>query len=404
MGIPKIKLISILLLVLFCGVCVLMPGMSLATENTDEESQPLVTATFFDSDIKEALKEVAIQTGVNIAVDEAVKGLVTLEIKEVPLEKALRMMLINGGYSFRRIDDFYLVGLADPRNPVFAGLCESKVYYFQNISAESAKALLPTFYEPYVKFDTIKDSANIVASPEIVAQIIDDFKKMDGERKQIRIKALVTEIRSDVLKEWGIDLLRMGDIVGDYAKSTTLDVTNGAITINGKGDYGYIFGSIKAMVNEKKATIHADPIIVVTEGKTGDLFVGDKRTLILETQGTTGTSSTTQNVEAGTTLKVSPKLLNDQIELTLTQNVSTFDNEERTDQILVRSNEFSSVVRFLPGQTVMIAGITENQTRKNVSKTPILGDIPILRLLFRQKSDQKVDSELLIFISAEIVK
>ncbi len=396
-------------------VFLILSGIFLSNAFCNEETslandQPLVTATFFDSDLKEALKEVSVQTGINIAVDEVVKGIVTLELKNVPLEKALRMMLIGGGFSFHKVDDFYVVGLADPRNPVFQGLSETEIYYFKNINAQSAKSLLPAFYEPYVKFSdkdltTENGSATVNAPPDLLEKIMSDLGKIDGERKQIRIKALVTEIRNEVLKNWGMNVLSI-----DFgAKGTTgsrtlaLDLAEGTLTGEGDSSFGHFSTTLNALVNEKKATIHADPVLLVTEGKSGELFVGEKRTLILYSTGTSSTSSSTENVEAGTTLKVAPKIVGNQIELSVAQKVSDFQ-DNTTDEIVVKSREYSSTVRFLPGQTVMVAGLTNKNDSDTTIKTPILGDIPLIGYLFKQKSKTKDDSELLVFLTAEVVK
>jgi type II secretory pathway component HofQ len=398
------RLLVIGIALLFCLGCAI-PTFALTGSEKPQSEQPLVTATFFDSDLRESLKEIALQCKVNIVTDENVRGLVTLELKDVPLEKALRMMLFGGGYSFRKIDDFYVVGLADPKNPAFAGLCDTEVFYFENISAESARSLLPNFYEPYVKFDAGKDSATIIAPPELLAKITADLKKMDGKKCQIMIKALVTEVQNQVLKEWGMDSLNV-DLNPTKVGARTLGVNipNGLISGSGDGNFGHFEATIKAMVNEKKAIVHADPTLIVNEGKTGELFVGEKRTLILQSQGTNASTSSTENVEAGTSLKVTPRLLGDQIELTFSQKVSGFEDEYRTDQILVRSREFNSVIRFAPGQTVMVAGLTEKKTSNGTLKTPILGDIPLIGLLFKQKSDSKDESQLLIFLTAEVIK
>jgi type IV pilus assembly protein PilQ len=398
-------LVLVLMLVVSFGTPTLIFGESPGGDNS-----PLVTATFFDSDLREALKEVALQTKVNIVADENVRGIITLDLKDVPLDKALRMMLIGEGLTAHKVDDFYVVGLPDPKNPAFTGLCDFGVYYFHNINIASAKALLPTFYEPYVKFDTDKDCANIIAPPELLKIIIDDFQKIDGERKQIKIKALVTEVRNDVLKEWGMNLLNVDfngtgfwNSAGTDQRSTILDVANGTITGEGDASFGHFKATIQALVNDKKATIDADPELMVTEGKSGDLFVGEKRTLILYSKGTDATSSSTMDVEAGTTLKVTPKIVGDQIELTLSQKTSDFDDGS-TDEITVKTREYNSVVRFRPGQTVLVAGLTEKDTSDNTLKTPILGDIPIVGLLFKQKSKLKSDQQYLIFLTAEVVK
>jgi Type II secretory pathway, component HofQ len=417
MKIRKLVFLGVVLLILATGLGAV--GFC-ADEKAITEGQPVVTATFFDSDLKEALKEVSVQTGVNIAIDEAVKGLITLELKNVPLEKALRMMLISGGFSFHKVDDFYVVGLADIRNPVFPSLCDTQIYCFQNITAQSAKALLPAFYEPYVKFtenssavnngsDIRSDvaengSATVNAPPELMEKIIADLEKMDGQRRQIRIKALVTEIRNEVLKSWGMNLMNIDfNATGKGTRTLALDLVAGTLSGEGDASFGHFSTTLNALVNEKKATIHADPVLMVTEGKSGGLFIGEKRTLILYSTGTSSTSSSTENVEAGVTLNVTPRIIGGQIELTVAQKVSDFD-DNTTDQIIVKSREYSSTVRFLPGQTVMVAGLTNKTANDTTVKTPILGDIPLLGYLFKQKSKVKEDSEILVFLTAEVVK
>ncbi|HBF35856.1 MAG TPA: hypothetical protein DDW50_00870 [Firmicutes bacterium] len=381
-------------------------GYCLAADS-DGAGQPLVTATFFESDLREALSEVALRTKVNIAVDSNVSGTISLELKEVPLEDALYMMLVGGGYTFRKIKNFYLVGLPNLKNPVFTELTETGVYHFQNIQGESIRSLIPEPYGPYVKVDTAKNMATVIAPPTILRRILDDLVKIDADipKRQFRIKALVTEVQNQVLKEWGMDkLTAYFDGTSAGKKNFMLDLASGALSGEGDASFGHFSAVIQGLVNDKKAVINSDPTIIVTEGKTGDLFVGDRRTLILQSQGTTSTTSTTENVEAGTTLQVTPRFLGDQIELTFTQKVNVFDDTASTsDQILVRTREYSSVVCLLPGQTVMVAGLTEKQTKNSTSKTPGLGDIPIIGLFFKQRMDQKSDSELLIFLTAEVI-
>ncbi|HON42092.1 MAG TPA: hypothetical protein PLM74_03030, partial [Bacillota bacterium] len=46
---------------------------------------------------------------------------------------------------------------------------------------------------------------------------------------------------------------------------------------------------------------------------------------------------------------------------------------------------------------------TSSDDLREKTKTPVLGDIPLVRLLFQQTSSKQAQSELLIFITAEIV-
>jgi type II secretory pathway component GspD/PulD (secretin) len=147
--------------------------------------------------------------------------------------------------------------------------------------------------------------------------------------------------------------------------------------------------------------VQADPVVVVTEGKTAQLFVGDKKTIILQTEDSSY-SNQSETVEAGISLKVTPRVYSDYLELAINQKVSGIEQEEK-DRILVKTREFDSVVRLAAGNTMMIAGLTEKQSKSAEQKTPLLGDIPIVRFFFKEKKSEQFDSQMLIFLTAEVL-
>ena len=75
-----------------------------------QEDEPLVNIMLFETDLREALNEISLQTGVTIIADQTVSGQVTADLQDVPLEKALRMILFTGGLSYRKVDANYIVG------------------------------------------------------------------------------------------------------------------------------------------------------------------------------------------------------------------------------------------------------------------------------------------------------
>ena len=62
------------------------------------------------------------------------------------------------------------------------------------------------------------------------------------------------------------------------------------------------------------------------------------------------------------------------------------------------------MVRLAPGQTMMVGGLTLSKEKSDQKKVPGLGDVPLIRFFFREKITEKSDSQLLIFITAEVVK
>jgi general secretion pathway protein D len=56
-------------------------------------------------------------------------------------------------------------------------------------------------------------------------------------------------------------------------------------------------------------------------------------------------------------------------------------------------------VEVRDGQTIVIGGLVEDQLSENVQKVPLLGDIPLVGLLFRRTVTEKSKTELLIFLT-----
>jgi pilus assembly protein CpaC len=64
----------------------------------------------------------------------------------------------------------------------------------------------------------------------------------------------------------------------------------------------------------------------------------------------------------------------------------------------------STVIELADGQSFAIAGLLRETVRENVSKFPVLGDIPILGALFRSTAFQKNETELIIIVTPHLVK
>ncbi|MBS0417489.1 MAG: type IV pilus secretin PilQ [Proteobacteria bacterium] len=74
-------------------------------------------------------------------------------------------------------------------------------------------------------------------------------------------------------------------------------------------------------------------------------------------------------------------------------NVPSIDTKEIQTQVLVND-----------GQTVVLGGVLETNHREDLTKVPLLGDIPVLGALFREQHKQNDKDELLIFVTPKIVR
>jgi Flp pilus assembly secretin CpaC len=99
----------------------------------------------------------------------------------------------------------------------------------------------------------------------------------------------------------------------------------------------------------------------------------------------------------------------DHIRLELEPEVSTIDfaNGVKFDGFLIpalKTRRAKTGVELRDGQSFALGGLLDNSEIKTISKVPLLGDIPILGSLFRSKSFQKNETELMFIVTAHLVK
>jgi len=114
--------------------------------------------------------------------------------------------------------------------------------------------------------------------------------------------------------------------------------------------------------------------------------------------------------EFGVRLNFQPKITpNGEIQLKIYQEVSELDFGNAV--VLtgfripsLKSRKAESSLQLGDGQTFALAGLIDNKISKQVSKIPLLGDIPILGALFRSTRYQKEETELVVMVTPTIVR
>ena len=70
----------------------------------------------------------------------------------------------------------------------------------------------------------------------------------------------------------------------------------------------------------------------------------------------------------------------------------------------INTREIKTQVLVENGETIVLGGVFEQETRKDTTKVPFLGDLPLIGVLFRNKSEKNTKEELLVFITPKIIK
>jgi type IV pilus assembly protein PilQ len=389
----------------------------IAAADVLEEAQvwPLVTNSFFETDLRQVLIDLSMETEIPILWDATVQGLVTYEAIDQPLENVLKAILFPAGYTFSYKDGAYYVGSPRPEDPAFGFLSKTEKIVLSNIDATEAIALLSDYFKPYVKASATTNMVCITAPPTMIDRIKEDLISLDEPPEQILIEVIFTEISTSALRELGLDWSVTGvrenplwDVNIDNS-----DIDNPGVLYNYSemsaqiGEYTMdLVASLEAMVQTGDAHIRANPRITTLNGRTAEISLIRDQYFIIQTGSQQYYSyNSLQSVSTGIKLEITPYTSESgEITVFIKPEVGDVVGESGADNLPeISTRAASTSVRVMDGQTFTIGGLSL-QLEKNVQKKiPLLGDIPILGYLFRYDKLETRDTEIIIFVTPHIL-
>ncbi len=293
--------------------------------------------------------------------------------------------------------------------------------------------------------DKSTNSLIIVAPPEDYKNISSVIKTLDRRRKQVYVEAMIVEASIDKLKElgsrWRITASHNGEPVtiggfGNITVDTIQTIAQGlsGLSAGGLGNFLNIpvttvstSGSVSSQtlttpgfaalfgltVFEDAINVLSTPQILTSDNEEAEIVVGENVPFISSRQNdsntTTAILSSIQRTDVGITLRITPQITEgDYVNLNIYQEISAL--KDASDEVLTsvgpsttkRSTKTSVTVK--DGHTVVIGGLMEEREEEGTTKTPLLGDIPIIGWLFKYKTTSKNKKNLLVFLSPHVVK
>ncbi len=428
-------------------------------QKTDKE-KPLptkkVTMRMHETEVTVILRALTRAAGLNLIVNENVKGTINIDIKDASWDQVFLSILNTQGLSYAWDGDIIRIVTHEDMNRDLERITTEQKIKTQKKDVELVEPLLTQVVE--VEFSDAKklqESLTMFLSEKekgqpigsvmvdehtnslIIQAIYSDLERMiplilelDKPTPQVLIEAHIVEAAKGVSMELGVQwggLYNKGDlwitpganssgVLGNTLSDGGIDPTSGQVSnfpsesIVPGLTLGFaledIGGSIlsaqlSALQAEGKLNILSSPSITTL----------DNQEAIIES----GTEVPYQTVEDGEvnveykdavlSLIVTPHVIGDNI---LKLNIKTkkdeldFTNAVR-GQPAVNTKRASTNVLLYDGQTTVIAGLSKENSEKIDSGVPWLKDIPILGYLFKGKENKDALEELLIFITPHIL-
>lgn len=365
---------------------------SLLIFSQDGES-PKVIATFYNTDLIEALNEISLQTGITILTDQYVSGLVTVDFVEMDLEKALDIMLIPGGFAYKKIDEnVYFVGLPDPKSHNFLNLAESEIISLNYITVDKFLNLIPENLKQYIK--TNKESNQIVlyAPQKTIDYIKDLVNKLDKAEPYIELIVYIVETNerySDLIKGNLFDINREG-ITANINSFTFSEPTIG-FSIQDLFE-----AEIDMYEKNETANLVTKQVVNVLPEQKALLSLKSSENIIFTTY-----RNEFRNIESGIEIEMTPKLMNEIVQLTFRTKTNNL-MEVRRDSYLVSESQLETKVNLSPNEVLLIADLDLSQMYSKDGGTTFLKDLPFFRFLFGDDQKKDENKRMMIFLTATV--
>ena len=270
-------------------------------------------------------------------------------------------------------------------------------------------------YKPYVGQVPGRNMLVVRGTKRQLDEVGELIKHADIPPFQVVIRGLVYTANEDKLRDIGVQTTitaRTGD-----------NRTSGGIfgqSVGGLGtlfDFSTVIGTVdfnvqaNALQQNGVISIKSRPFSTVLDGITTDLTVGRQVPVIIQAANNLGGApGTLQILQAANLLSVTPHVIDDDqgnptavnLELQLESNdVDTSVLSQGVPAVSVRSIQSNFILN--QEQTAILGGFTVDSDNKTITKTPGLGDIPILGELFKRRVRSNQINRLYFAISVSVI-
>jgi len=373
-----------------------------------------VTVAAHKCNLHKLLGEIAKQSGVDLAVDDAVSGEASLHLRDLSVDDALAAIASAYGLALSKVGGVFMFSRGVPQDLAAYRLSGTASFPMRYTRAQAASGLLPTFLYSYLHVNEEQNAVVVTAPQQMLAKIRADLQAVDIAPPQILMEAIAVEFTDTRDADKVLSMLR-GDVTGKGTEtgapeySATADSRTGEISYSDVGQLPSDFEArLRNLETEQRCRIRAAPRMAVINGHEAQIFIGARRFMKVEYISYGQATEKIQGVDVGVKLKVRP-LTGGGGEITLTvdpagtevSNVSELD--PRTGLPVLSARRAGTTVRVKDGETVVLGGLSQKQSEDRVTKIPLLGDLPLVGGLFRSHGKSDVTSELLVFITPHIL-
>ncbi len=415
-----------------------------------------LSLNFQNVEVRAVLQVIADFTGFNIITSDTVGGNLTLRLKDVPWDQALDIVMRAKGLDMRKNGNVVWIA---PRDEL---LTKEKLELEQKSQiAELEPLRMEIFQLNYIKAmafrkifgikdDGTSDPSNknrilskrgsavldhrtnqlfITDIPSKLEELRKLIEKTDTAQRQVMIEARIVEADDKFGRSLGVRLGLFGNKIANNVaigsglsslpsstgttsttSGTALSLPASAVQSNTAATLGislfnssatrYLNLELSAMEADNKGKIISSPRVVTADNVKALIEQG---TEIPYLEASSSGATSVSFKKAVLKLEVTPQITPDgKVILTVDVNKDSV-GETLPGGVSINTKRVSTEVLVENGGTVVLGGIFQQEKREEVAQVPLLGNIPVLGWLFRNKEITDNKTELLVFLTPKIM-
>ncbi|TCP10610.1 general secretion pathway protein D [Crenobacter luteus] len=374
-----------------------------------------ISIEFRDVPIKQIFEVLSRSSGLNFIFDKDVKTdqRTTVYLKNSTIESVVYFVLLTNQLEQQVLNPNTILIYPNNEN-------KSKVYqdmtvrsfFLTNADARIVANTLKTIVK--ARDVVVDEKLNMLImrdSPDAIRLASKLVALHDAPEPEVMLEVEILEIKRSRLLELGIDW------PDSISLSPLASSAGGALTLRdlrnlNSGGIGASVGPVT--VNARKfdtdAKILANPRIRARNREKAKILIGERVPNITTTSTATGFASESINyIDVGLKLDVEPMVrLDDDVEIKIALEVSNIVGQLQTKAGTVAyqigTRNASTVLRMRNGENQVLAGLINNEDRRNANKIPGLGELPLLGRLFGSTADDSQKTEIVLSITPHLIR
>jgi general secretion pathway protein D len=387
------------------------PQLAKALRNT-------ITIELRDAPVRAVIELIAKRTGLNFVYDREVPAdlRTTVFVRNTPVDEVLRFVLVTNQLDRRVLNENTI--LIYPNNPQKALQYKQLVvrsFYLQNADAKQTANLVRSLVRTRDLF--VDEKLNLLVirdTPEALRVVEKLIAAHDLAEPEVMLEVEVLEVGQTLLRNLGIQwpssialsLVGAAGVPGQVTgrEFQNLNGTLTRVTVNDP----LIALQLREVAG--RTNLLANPRIRVKNREKARIHIGDKVPVITTTAGATGFVSESVNyLDVGLKLEVEPQVyLEDDVGIRVGLEVSNISTQVTTTSgtiaYQVGTRNAGTVLRLRDGETQILAGLINDEDRRQATQVPGLAQLPVIGRLFAANNDTVNKTEIVLLITPRVLR